>query len=122
MSEFELWIGDVPPSFNDRGRVTHVIDRAIAQWRRDFGLLLLANKDRPRNADHAEAFVTLAFPKQRRRDVENYRPVLSKALADALVDTGVIPDDTAEHFTLWLQIHAGVHPRHRTEVRVVCQP
>ena len=40
----------------------------------------------------------LRFPARRRRDSGNYRVMLEKALGDALVEGGWLPDDTPEHY------------------------
>ena len=43
---------------------------------------------------------TLVFPTARRRDFQNYHHPLWYYVADALVDYGVIPDDTPEYFSI----------------------
>jgi hypothetical protein len=117
--EFTIWIGDTPPSFQLGGvaRNRFALDRSIKGWREIFGGLLLAVKDRPRGCSHVECEVFLTFPQRRRRDLENYRPVLSKALGDALQDVRVIPDDTSANWTLTMVdiVEPGVH---KTEVVV----
>lgn len=119
--EFTVWIGDTPPSFQiGSGKVganRFTLGRAIKGWRETFGGLLLAVKDRPQGCSHVECEAFLTFPLRRRRDLENYRPVLSKALGDALQDVRVIPDDTSANWTLTMVdvVEPGVH---KTEVVV----
>lgn len=52
----------------------------------------------PRNLTRVVASATLRFPTRRRRDEGNFREPLEKALGDALVSGGWLPDDTPEHY------------------------
>ena len=52
----------------------------------------------PRNIQRVVASAQLRFPTRRRRDEGNFREPLEKALGDALVSGGWLPDDTPEHF------------------------
>lgn len=52
----------------------------------------------PRGCVSAVASAELRFPTKRRRDEGNYREPLEKALGDALVNGGWLPDDTPEHY------------------------
>lgn len=91
---------DTPPSFN---KVGHSGNRwswtkAEKEWRGIFETLLMATGF-PRDWEQITAVVRLRFPSKRRRDEVNYRTLLEKALGDALVNGGWLPDDTPEHFT-----------------------
>jgi Holliday junction resolvase RusA-like endonuclease len=46
------------------------------------------------------AYCRLRFPERRRRDADNFRALLSKALGDALQNIGLIPDDTPEFYDM----------------------
>lgn len=52
----------------------------------------------PRGLATVHASASLRFAVRRRRDEGNYRTPLEKALGDALVNGGWLPDDTPEHF------------------------
>jgi hypothetical protein len=106
----ELVYDDVPPSANRVGtrggwRAEHY---ARKRWRETLEALLLVSGIG--EVSYVRASARLRFPSNRRRDAENYVPVLCKALGDALVRRGVIPDDTPDYFRfagLELEIERG---------------
>lgn len=117
----ELWIAMTPPSFNRAGMSGSrwKLVRAVKDWRELFGALMMEARV-PRECKLVVATATLTFPSRRRRDAENFRVVLSKALGDALQDYGAIPDDTAEFYRLAdvvLEVRPGMS---NTSVRLTC--
>lgn len=90
-----------PPSFNSVGSRggQMAFHRKKKEWQGVFETLMMSTGF-PRDWSHIEASVRLRFPEKRRRDEDNFRALLSKALADALVNGGWIPDDDPEHFYL----------------------
>lgn len=98
-------IAQVPPSMNTnvgRGHWSQ-FRKAKKEWEASIGVVLMvAGIPRPIPADGpvlAEARLT--FP-SRRRDAENFRPLLSKALGDILVAGRWLADDTDEDWRLML--------------------
>ena len=71
-------------------------ERAI--WKDAIGWELRASA-MPHPVERVHARAVLAFPTRRRRDEGNYRYALEKALGDALVAIGYLPDDTPDRFT-----------------------
>ena len=53
----------------------------------------------PKNCSHVDLTATIYFPEWRKRDTENFAATLWKMTNDALVDMGIIPDDTPDHIT-----------------------
>ena len=93
-------LGYLPPSFNVTGhahwRRVHAAKRTL---QRDLEFVLLVDRvPRPIPGGHVEASATLLVPDRRRRDEGNYRTPLEKALGDALVNGGWLPDDTPAHY------------------------
>lgn len=118
---WEIWIGATPPSFNVVGMSGSrwKMDKIVKAWRVDLGWAMRA-AGVPRDRSLVVATATITFPSKRRRDAENFRVILSKALGDALQDVGVIPDDTAEFYRLAdvvLRVESGVA---RTNVVLLC--
>jgi hypothetical protein len=115
----ELHLDVVPPSINTNAVRSHWrgFHRAKKAWQDDFERLLMAARiDRPiAHVGVVYANVILRFPTRHRRDSENFRPVLSKALGDALVNGGWIADDTDQHWRLQVSIDPATGPR-RTSV------
>jgi Holliday junction resolvase RusA-like endonuclease len=104
--EFTMRYADCPPSMNNArsGYKSHWTagHKAKRLWQSTFEDLMMVHwNDLGRGrADRVEVQATLTFPDRRRRDADNYRMILSKALGDAFVTTRVIPDDTPEHYEL----------------------
>lgn len=93
-------LGYLPPSFNATAHAHWGKVRAAKQGlQRDLEMALLAGRvPRPIPGGYVEASATLLVPDRRRRDEGNYRTPLEKALGDALVNGGWLPDDTPAHF------------------------
>ena len=87
------------PSSANRDMYAHWSRRRRAKQRlqRDLEALLMA-AGVPRGVERVDASAVLVVPDRRRRDGDNYRWPLSKALGDALVAGGWLVDDTPEHF------------------------
>ena len=94
-------IPEVPQSFN-RTAYAHwrTAHRAKARLQTTLEGWLLACSELPRPVPGGQvtAWAELRFQTRRRRDQGNYRTPLEKALGDALVNGGWIPDDTPDHF------------------------
>lgn len=106
--EVSVTVGVVPPSINTNAVRSHWrgFHTAKKQWQGDLEKLFLAsNLPRPlTSTGPVQADVVLTFPDRRRRDSENFRPVLSKALGDALVNGGWLADDTDQDWRLQVVI------------------
>lgn len=92
----------IPPSFNAVGSRggQMAFHRKKKEWQGIFETLLMSTGF-PREWDQITALVRLRFPDKRKRDEGNFRVLIEKALADALVNGRWIPDDDPEHF--WLE-------------------
>lgn len=103
-----ITIATVPPSINTNAVRSHWrgFHSAKKKWQADLEQLLMAAAlPRPLLSDGPVlADVVLTFPDKRRRDSENFRPVLSKALGDALVNGGWLADDTDQDWRLQVVI------------------
>ena len=115
MTGATIFLTDVPPSINtnqvrSNWRGFHT---AKKKWQQSIEWLLVAEcVPCPIPADGpVEVHATLRFPDRRRRDSENFRPVLSKALGDALVNGGWLPDDTDKEWWLRVSIDPEKGPR-----------
>lgn len=101
---FNLVIGydDTPPSFNHVGSRggQMAFHRKKKEWQRTFETLMLTTGF-PRDWKYIKAIVRLTFPERRKRDEGNFRTLIEKSLADALVNGKWIPDDDPDHF--WLE-------------------
>lgn len=108
-------VSTTPPSINTNAVRSHWrgFHTAKKTWQAQFETLLMqARVPRPIPAKGPVAAVaTLTFPMRRRRDGENFRPVLSKALGDALVNGGWLDDDTDQHWWLRLTINPELGPQ-----------
>jgi hypothetical protein len=92
-----LSIPGTPPSFNAVGYRSHwaVSRKHKLQWQGWLALALMEQKV-PRRLQSVKVSATLRFKQRRRRDEGNFRVILEKALGDALVEGGWLPDDTAD--------------------------
>lgn len=106
VTQAEFWLPQTPPSMNTNKirsdwRGFHNVKKA---WQRmiEVELMGLALPRPIPRVGPLRADVVLTFPTKHRRDSENFRPVLSKALGDALVNGGWLADDTDEHWRLTL--------------------
>jgi hypothetical protein len=114
-----VWISDTPPSLNViAGRGSRfAFAKAKRRWQTDLGLLLMAEA-LPRGLDRVEASAVLSFPTRRRRDEGNFRALLEKALGDALVEGGWLPDDTPDRFRFGAVTFATGPARTELQLRV----
>lgn len=91
--------GKVPPSYNAYQRASWQKQaRLKREWENLMAQLLMVSRVARGPWDYVEASVTLRFPTRRRRDEGNYKTPIEKALGDALVNGGWLPDDTGDHF------------------------
>lgn len=101
MGSYTLTWDDTPPSMNTAAsgyRSNHFkAARVKKTWEGIFAVMLMAAKV-PRNLRYAEVRCTVIVPDRRRRDAGNYRMLIEKCLADAMVKGGWLPDDTPEFF------------------------
>lgn len=99
MSELSFFLVGVPPSLNKVGasKSWHAWNRHKKHWQQDVEMWLMAEK-MPRNCDYAEVSAVLRFPTRRRRDQGNFQALLDKAIGDALVNGGWLPDDTPQYY------------------------
>lgn len=98
----EIHHGATPPSMNNpasgfKSRHWAQGHRTKRTWQQVFEMLLMAS-ELPRGCERIVVDAVLIFPKRRRRDAENYLPLLSKSFGDAAVNGRWIPDDTPEHY------------------------
>jgi len=121
LSEAVLALPYVPASINRlTGGNGWTWRRAKADLQRDIETLLLAER-LPRPARFVGASANLTFTTRRRRDEDNYRPLLSKCLADGLVNGGWLPDDVPEYFRFGgLSFSFGCMPR--TTIVIAWEP
>jgi hypothetical protein len=105
--EANFEVPNVVPSMNtDQVRGWRSFARLKKLWQAELEQMLLSlGLPRPLPAAgplYVDA--VLRFKDRRRRDSENYRVLLSKALGDALVNGGWIPDDTDDDWRLQVRI------------------
>lgn len=100
VTDATIAVGYLPASANaTMYRHWALVRRQKQQLQRDIEIILLASgPPRPIPGGYVEASATLLVPDRRRRDTGNYRSTLEKALGDALVNGGWLPDDTPQHF------------------------
>lgn len=99
-SSVAIYYTDVPPSLNavgSRGATHWAYTNAKRRWQRIVTDLLVAAQV-PRDLHHVRAHATVRFSVHRRRDTGNYLWLLDKALGDALVLGGWLPDDTPNYY------------------------
>lgn len=118
-----IWLPETPPSLNViAGRGSRwAWSRAKRRWQTELGMLLLAER-LPRGLQRVEVSAVLTFPTRRRRDAGNHRALVEKALGDALVEGGWLPDDTPEHFDFGAVTFALGHRRTTIELDCWRQP
>lgn len=94
-----LTYADTPPSLNQTGtRGSHwVVGRMKKLWQTNLEILLMEAR-LPRGLVSVTASASMRFSVRRDRDEGNHRWLLEKALGDALVNGGWLPDDTAGQF------------------------
>lgn len=108
MNGVRITLPMVPPSINTNKIRSHWrgFHTAKKAWQEDLEMALLASKlPRPIPAmGPVQVTACLRFPVRRRRDSENFRPLLSKALGDALTNGGWLADDTDQDWRLQVTI------------------
>jgi hypothetical protein len=82
-----------PPSLNALGDGNRFAYRAMKEAWEALFIELLTGADLSGNLDRVVAEGEITFPDLRRRDQGNHRFLLEKALGDALVAGGWLPDD-----------------------------
>lgn len=99
--EFILRYDEIPSSLNAGGagsrRHWSVGYREKRRWEGVWALLLM-EQGAPRGMSFVRVDALIEVEDKRRRDSENFRPAISKPLADALVKGGWLADDTDEFF------------------------
>lgn len=109
-----------PPSFNvSAGRNPNVYRALLDQWKAIFTTLLLAS-DLPGDCSRIVVEGEAVFPTAKRRDQGNFRVITEKALGDALVDGGWLPNDEWDRYefgNLTQRVQPGV-----SETRVILFP
>lgn len=90
----------VPPSLNRVGARSdwRTFRRHKKSWEQDVWILLRAERGFAPMKPPVFVTATLRFPTRRRRDEDNYRSLLSKAVGDALQLGGYIPDDDPQNY------------------------
>ena len=114
-------LANVPPSINRNtlSRDWRASRRHKRAWQADLERILMsAGLDRPiLTVGPLLVQVTLHFRDRRRRDSENYRVLLSKALGDALVNGRWMVDDTDAHWRLDVTV-GDVRPAPATSIAI----
>lgn len=94
---YELKLPGTPPSLNTtKGQHWARAQKVKKEWEGMIYICLL-EEHVPKDISRVQATATLYFTTERRRDEGNYRPVLEKALGDAL-QLGWLDDDTPDKF------------------------
>jgi hypothetical protein len=90
---------DTPPSMNQKssgyGANHHVAGRTKKNWE-GIAMVMLLQAKVPKDLRWVRASAVMRFPDKRRRDEGNFRMVIEKALGDAMVGGGWLPDDTPD--------------------------
>lgn len=94
-------IPTVPPSLNVWKRMHwSAQEKARLQWQESlWALLNEAGNKCPRNLERVRIRAVLTFTTRRRRDSDNFLTPMNKWTQDALVNLGIIPDDTHDRCT-----------------------
>lgn len=112
-----LTIPTTPESNNRLLRMDrHERQRLVYEWRQKVGLL--AKVQRVRFEAPVRLDVTFYFPDRITRDLINYAAGLDKQVIDALVDVGIVKDDSGRHIPE-ITLRYRVDPeRPRTELQL----
>lgn len=88
-----------PPSMNtDQSRAWRSFYEHKRTWQSEIGILLMEQRC-SRDYQRAVAGMFMRFPvRKKRRDAGNFTHITNKALGDALVEYGAIPDDDPAHY------------------------
>lgn len=114
-----LQLATTPASLNavgSRGEV-RAWHRAKTFLQTDLGKLLMVEQV-PRGLRAVHARAELRFPLRRGRDEGNYRSILEKALGDALVAGGWLPDDTPDRYRFGELVFAPEVGEHQTLIEL----
>lgn len=118
VTEVVLDLPGTPPSYNVTAHAHwQKVRRHKQQWQRDCEIALMEARV-PRGLGSVLVSGRLEFKQRRRRDEGNFRVILEKALGDALVNGGWIPDDTPEHYSFGALELVAPAPRSRTLVTI----
>lgn len=93
-----LSIPGTPPSYNTTAHAHWSKVRRVKQQWQQFCAIALMEQAVPRGLEVVSATAELRFKQRRRRDEDNFKVVISKALGDALVEGRWLSDDTAGHY------------------------
>ena len=122
MPERTITIPRVPQSLNRMERMHWARwNKEKREWIHDiFYLVKEHGRALPRNLDHITIKkIVIYFDKIRNRDESNFEPMIIKPFADALVQAGIIPDDTAEYIKRPGKVDIEIDRKNpRTEVTV----
>jgi hypothetical protein len=122
-SRAEFEIPRTPPSMNTNAIRSHWrgFHREKKAWEDEIGFMLMAAL-LPRLGERAIAGCKMRFPRRGRRDSGNFKGVVEKALGDALVAGGWIPDDDAARYVfVGVEFEDETGPN-RTTIVVFTQP
>lgn len=98
VTEYVLEIPGTPPSYNvTAGAHWQKVRRHKKRWQEDCATALMV-AGVPRNLGSALVSVRMEFTQRRKRDEDNFKVIIAKALGDALASGGWLPDDTPEHY------------------------
>lgn len=122
VEERTIVIPFVPPSLNVYSRYSRWdLNRCHKRWKLAvWGLCNESGNRVPRPCRRIELSAVLYFTEKRRRDETNYSATLWKLLLDALVITGIIPDDTADFVKVSNDLPMLVDKKERTVVKIKC--
>lgn len=94
--KFTLVVPRIPVSQNSQTWRSHwPRSRYKAEWERD--VWALCKEQKIPLCQRVSLSAVVYFPDKRKRDLDNFHPTTFKAVCDALVDAGVIPDDNSYH-------------------------
>lgn len=98
VTEAVLEIPGTPPSYNVTAHAHwQKVRRHKKRWQENCATALMV-AGVPRNLGSVLVSARMEFGQRRRRDEDNFKVIIAKALGDALVVGGYIPDDTPGHY------------------------
>lgn len=119
-----LDIPRTPPSMNtDALRGWRSFAKLKKEWQQEITTLLMVEKVKRTGYQRAIAGTFMRFATaKKQRDPPNFAGLVTKALADALVEYGAIPDDDAPHYVFGGVEFEDEHGPNRTRIVVFLQP
>lgn len=114
-----------PPSMNTNVGRGHwrAFQKEKKEWQEEIETLLMIAKVSRRGYQRAAAGAWLRFNiRRKQRDPSNFATVVNKALGDALVNYGAIPDDDAPHYVFGGVEFEEEQGPPRTQILVYLQP